>query len=248
MPTWKESFEHAGYALIQATYAPLDDLTTAIASTNESTLRTNGRSIYAARNLLNVPAIADWVQSDAVREIIEPVLGPRAFAVRGILFDKTPTANWKVPWHQDLSIAVNMRADSPGFGPWSIKAGVHHVQPPVTVLENMCTLRLHLDDCGKDNGPLKVVPESHRRRLLDERELARVVTAGPVELCCVPRGGAVVMRPLIAHASSAATRPGHRRVIHIEFANADLSWPLDWHERVSNASLGPRPVFRERLG
>jgi len=141
-----------------------------------------------------------------------------------------------------------MRVESAGFGPWSIKAGVHHVQPPVSVLENMCTVRLHLDDCGEDNGPLKVVPGSHSRGLLDEPELARVVTAAPVELCCVPRGGAVVMRPLIAHASSSATRPGHRRVIHIEFANADLPWPLEWHERVSIARLSPRPVFRERVG
>src|SRR5262245_7189469 len=86
---------------------------------------------------------------------VEPILGPGAFVVRGLFFDKTPRANWKVSWHQDLTIAVRVRIEAPGFGPWSLKAGVVHVQPPAEILERMATVRLHLDDCSESNGPLR---------------------------------------------------------------------------------------------
>src|SRR5206468_7563965 len=130
---------------------------------------------------------------------------------------KTPHANWKVAWHQDLSIAVRERLDVAGFGPWSLKNGVVHVQPPREVLESMLTVRLHLDDCGQDNGPLRVVAGSHALGILPPREVQRLVQARPVTTCVVPRGGALLMRPLLLHASSAALRAGHRRVIHLEF-------------------------------
>ncbi len=150
------------------------------------------------------------------------MVGPRFFPVRGILFDKTPQGNWKVPWHQDLSIAVASRVEVPGFEPWSIKDGVVHVQPPVQVLEAMVTLRLHLDDCGLDNGPLRVLPGTH---LLGKVETPPAV---PEVVCCLPAGGALLMRPLLMHASSAATGPGRRRVIHLEFACESLPGGLEW--------------------
>lgn len=154
------------------------------------------------------------------------MVGQRYFPVRGLLFDKTPESNWKVPWHQDLSIAVAARVEAPGFGPWSVKDGVVHVQPPVEVLETMITLRLHLDDCGPDNGPLRVLPGTHA--------LGKV--AAPPEnvsevVCCLPAGGALLMRPLLLHASSPAVAPGRRRVIHLEFASGALPGGLEWANR-----------------
>ncbi|CAN5553528.1 phytanoyl-CoA dioxygenase family protein [soil metagenome] len=217
-----------GFAIVDDCRAPIDELLAAVRSPDASGVRSHGRSVFAVRNLLAIRAVAEFARSDAVRALVEPVLGPSAVAVRGILFDKTPGANWKVPWHQDLSIAVKQRVEVDGFGPWSLKAGVTHVQPPVAVLDQMCTLRLHLDACGEDNGPLKVVPSSHRFGVLSVERLTAVVTTGPIVSCCVPQGGAVLMQPLLAHASSAATRPGHRRVIHIEFSGAALPPPLSW--------------------
>lgn len=41
---------------------------------------------------------------------------PKGRPVKGIVFDKTPAANWKVPWHQDLTICVERRIDVNGFG------------------------------------------------------------------------------------------------------------------------------------
>ena len=58
----------------------------------------------------------------------QPILSSAAFPVRAILFDKTPSANLKVAWHQDRSIAVKRRIDVPGYGPWSVKEGIEHVR------------------------------------------------------------------------------------------------------------------------
>jgi ectoine hydroxylase-related dioxygenase (phytanoyl-CoA dioxygenase family) len=144
-----------------------------------------------------------------------------------LLFDKPPEANWKVPWHQDLTIAVKEKRDTPGFGPWSIKAGVLHVQPPVAVLETMLAVRIHLDDCDESNGPLRVIPGSHLLGRLSTEQI-REMSAPPAVSCTVEAGGALLMRPLLLHASSASRSPLHRRVIHIEFASCDLPGELEW--------------------
>jgi ectoine hydroxylase-related dioxygenase (phytanoyl-CoA dioxygenase family) len=186
---------------------------------------------YAVRRLRElVPAVEALAGSTEIRALVEASLGPSARVVRSLLFDKNPTANWKVPWHQDLTIAVGERRDLRGFGPWSVKAGVDHVQPPADVLERMLTVRLHLDDCGPDNGPLRVLPGSHRLGVLDAPAIRSLRERVDEVACTVDAGGVVLMRPLLLHASSPAARPGHRRVVHLEFAAADLPDNLEWHE------------------
>ena len=128
-----------------------------------------------------------------------------------------------------MSIAVTERIDAPGFGPWSVKAGIIHVRPPAEVLHGMVTLRIHLDDCDESNGALQVVPSSHRRGFLDAKDLQACRGSSDIRLCCIPAGGAMLMRPLIAHASSPGTSPSRRRVIHLEWAATPLPQPLQWH-------------------
>jgi ectoine hydroxylase-related dioxygenase (phytanoyl-CoA dioxygenase family) len=189
--------------------------------------------VYAMRNLLHaVPEAREWAQSEPVRDLVTPLLGDGAFAVRGILFDKTPGANWKVLWHQDLSIAVRERRDTDGFGPWSEKAGVVHVQPPAALLARMLTVRLHLDECDTENGPVRVLPGSHTSGRLSSAQIAEWRQQTPEITCTVPRGGALVMRPLLLHASSDAKTPRHRRVVHLEFASEELPGALDWKEKI----------------
>ena len=174
----------------------------------------------------------ELIESREFRAIAEGVLGKACFPVRTILFDKTPDANWDVPWHQDATIAVVSRpdnlTDAPGFGPWSVKEGVHHVQPPASVLERMLTLRLHLDDCPEDNGALRIVPGSHAHGFIEEASLKREECESRARTLAVPAGGLVVMRPLALHASRKATRPAHRRVVHVEFAADALPYGLEW--------------------
>jgi ectoine hydroxylase-related dioxygenase (phytanoyl-CoA dioxygenase family) len=185
--------------------------------------------IYALRNLLaRVPEVAELAFSPAMRALVDPILGPHARVVRALLFDKTAGANWKVAWHQDLSIAVSERIDVEGFGPWSMKAAVQHVQPPIAVLERMLTLRLHLDDCFEDNGPLLVLAGSHAAGVLSPAQVADWRARVAPVACAVGAGGVVLMRPLLLHASSAATAPRHRRVVHLEFASGELPGSLKW--------------------
>lgn len=174
-----------------------------------------------------VPAIAEFLGGETVRDWVDALL-PGGFPVRTILFDKTLETNWRVPWHQDLSIAVRDMRPVAGFGPWSVKEGVAHVQPPTPLLERMLTVRLHLDDCGPANGPLRVIPRSHLGGKLSAEGIAEWRRKGEVVDCVAPRGGAVVMRPLLLHSSSVATRPSHRRVLHVEFAAEALPPPLEW--------------------
>jgi ectoine hydroxylase-related dioxygenase (phytanoyl-CoA dioxygenase family) len=186
---------------------------------------------YPERNLLAVPSVQALATSRPVREIMEAVLGPACFAVRGIFFNKTRSSNWKVVWHQDLTIAVRERADVSGFGPWTMKAGIVHVQPPPEVMSGILAIRLHLDESGIANGPLRVIAGSHRSGRLSAEQIGNWNKETSVT-CTVPKGGALVMRPLLLHASSACAIPKPRRVIHLEFAAAELPQGLDWHDRV----------------
>jgi ectoine hydroxylase-related dioxygenase (phytanoyl-CoA dioxygenase family) len=212
--------------------AVIDALLPALAGVEHEGAVSRRGSIHAVRNLLEaVPEVRPLARLDSVRAPVEPVLGSGCFVVRAILFDKTAGANWKVAWHQDLTIAVRERVEAPGFGPWSEKAGIPHVQPPPEVLERMLTVRVHLDDCGPENGPVQVIPGSHAHGRLTADEIARWRAESEPVLCTSARGGALVMRPLILHASSPATRPGHRRVVHLEFAADELPHGLEWHGR-----------------
>ena len=180
------------------------------------------------RNLLDFRPMRRLAESSAVRGEVEAVLGDSARVVRGILFDKTAGANWKVPWHQDVTIAVNRRIEAEGFGPWSWKAGVLHVQPPAHILERMVSIRLHLDPCPEENGALRVIAGSHVNGKLEERLVQELAERSTAVTCAMQRGGALIMRPLLLHASSASTIPGHRRVIHFDYAAVDLPGGMAW--------------------
>ncbi len=231
---WIEGFHRDGFAIIPEAIAPADvaTLIDAICDLPPSdTALSRGDGVYAVRNLLSqVPATRALAESDRIRMLAEAVLGPGAFVVRGLLFDKTPEANWTVPWHQDLTIAVKERVAAQGFRAWTIKGGVPHVQPPVAVLEHMVTVRVQLDDCGTTQGPLRVLPGSHRDGRLDAVATADWLRRVAPFACVVPRGGALVMSPLLLHASSPASEPGHRRVVHLEYAADPLPGGVDWFE------------------
>ena len=233
-PDWLRGLEEDGYAIVPDVIGrpEVERLLDALDAAGGSEGARRRESVYAIRNLLEAVAeVRALAESPLVRALVERVLGPGAFPVRGILFDKTPDANWKVAWHQDLAIAVREKRDTPGFGPWSEKAGVAHVQPPAAVLERMLTVRVHLDDCGPENGPVHVIPGSHRHGRLDAEASGRLRESTTAVPTCTGAGGALLMRPLLLHASSPSTTPAHRRVIHIEFAADDLPGGLEWHDR-----------------
>ena len=227
--------ETDGFAILEGVLSPtvVEHLLTFFEHIGDTAAVRKRGGIFAVRNLLDVsPEVRELAHSEAVRALVAPVLGEWFFPVRGILFDKIPDANWKVPWHQDVTIAVQERVEAEGFGPWSMKADVLHVQPSAGVLEHMVSVRLHFDNCGEENGALRVIPGSHLHGRIPEEDIPAMRNT-PEVVCAVGVGGALLMRPLLLHASSPSRVPEHRRVVHLDFASVQLPNGMRWFSEAS---------------
>jgi ectoine hydroxylase-related dioxygenase (phytanoyl-CoA dioxygenase family) len=209
--------ETEGFQLHAAVFASAE--TTQLASELPGVERAGTRSLLDNEHVLRI----------AADPRLRALVGPEFFAVRALLFDKNAASNWGLRWHQDVSVAVRERREVPGFTAWTIKAGVAHAHAPVAMLERMVTLRLHLDDCGIDSGPLRVVPRSH---LLGRLEGDDVSSHARAEHSCIAsRGDVLAFKPLLLHASASSTSAGHRRVLQLEFARDELPGGLEWRWR-----------------
>jgi hypothetical protein len=170
------------------------------------------------------PALCDIVS--CIDAIVAPLL-PGARAVRALWFDKTAAANWLVPWHQDRTIAVRERRDVPGYGPWSVKQGICHVEPPFALLASMLTVRLHIDDCLADNAPLEVAIGSHRAPVAAADAAAKAEQSERL-VCLAMAGDLWVYHTPILHRSARAAVPGRRRVLQLDYSAQPLAGGLQW--------------------
>ena len=156
-------------------------------------------------------------------------LGGGAFRpVRAILFDKNDTANWVLGWHQDRTISVRARRETAGFGPWTVKQGIPHVEPPFAIIERMITVRIHLDPVDADNAPLLVALGSHSSGRVAVADLAAAVESASILDCLADAGDVWAYSTPIVHASRAA-RPGRgRRVLQADYSADRLPDGLEW--------------------
>ncbi len=177
-----------------------------------------------------IPVIQSLSRSTQIMNLVNPILGANAKLIRSILFNKSPSVNWQVNWHQDLTIAVQQRIDIPGFNTWSIKGCIPHVQPPESILAQMLTVRIHLDPADTGNGALRVAPGSHHQGRIATAEAGDAARACGEYICEVQAGDVLLFRPLILHASHKALSPKTRRIIHLEYTSAQLPNPLQWSE------------------
>jgi ectoine hydroxylase-related dioxygenase (phytanoyl-CoA dioxygenase family) len=176
------------------------------------------RSRAGARHLMQQPNVAAFARDARLLGLVRSVLGSEALPFRATLFDKSPTSNWLVAWHQDTALPLRERHEIPGWGPWSVKAGVLYAHAPASALDRILALRIHLDDSTESNGPLRVVPGTHQSGVLrDDAVSALAQERKPLD-CLVPRGGVIAMYPLLIHASSKARIDAPRRVLHVEYA------------------------------
>ena len=188
--------------------------------------------LFAIRQFLKeVPAILPLVLTERLNTLIQSLFGTGYFVVKSIYFDKPEQSNWFVAYHQDLTISVDRKTEAPGFGPWTIKHNQFAVQPPLKILERNFTIRIHLDDTDKNNGALKVLPGSHAKGIYRPETIDW--SAETEAICEVPKGGIMIMRPLLLHASGRTTNQARRRVIHIEFSNTLLPHGLNWSEAIA---------------
>jgi hypothetical protein len=230
-----EEIRRDGFTCLPAVFSPEEarsaalGLESALRANSDPAIRGDEGSVQAARNILAVwpEAAAIWRRRPLL-EVLAGVLGPGFGLVRVLYFDKPPGQSWALPWHKDLVVAVRDNTlPSTLFRRPTRKAGVPHVEAPVSVLETMLTARIHLDAVTRENGPLKVAPGSHlagKGMALDGASV-RTLFAGA--------GDVLLIRPLVAHCSNRST-PGtaqHRRILHLEFSGCErLPDGFAWHD------------------
>ena len=230
-----QQFEHGGYAVVNDIFDE-QELAAIIQTIEEAdhssaVFRTTS-DLFAIRHFLKaLPAVLPHIFTSRFREFISAMFGEDYFIVKSIYFDKPEQSNWFVAWHQDLTISVAEKAEVPGFAPWTVKQNQFAVQPPPEILEQNFTIRIHLDDTDKDNGALRVVPGSHAKGVCRPQSIDWTKQAEAV--CEVRRGGVMIMRPLLLHASNRTTNHARRRVVHIEFSKTTLPEPLQWSEMLT---------------
>jgi hypothetical protein len=176
------------------------------------------RSRAGVRHALRYPVVAKTAHDRRLVAIAQQLLGAGAFPFRATLFEKSPSSNWLVVWHQDTALPLCRRCGLPGWGPWSVKEGVIYAHAPAAALQQVLALRVHLDDSVEGNGPLRVLPRTHMLGVLSDSAIECLVSQVDAVSCLVPMGGVVAMRPLIVHASSKSSIEMPRRVLHIEYA------------------------------
>ncbi len=180
------------------------------------------------RLLFDPPEMALVAASGKIGAVAARLLGHAARPVRAVLFDKTQDANWTVAWHQDRTIVVRERRDIPDFGPWSIKDGLVHVAPPMTVLNQMVTLRVHLDPCDDDNAPLIVALGSHRLGRVPAEQVEAEAEKHTVFSCHAEAGDVWSYATPILHASARSVSDRRRRVLQLDYSAATLPGNLEW--------------------
>ena len=173
-----------------------------------------------ARHLMCVSEVARVASDTRLLEVARRELGTEPFPFRATLFEKSGKANWLVVWHQDTALPLRERFDAPGWGPWSEKAGVPYAHAPASALSRVVALRIHLDASTTDNGPLRIVPRSHVLGILTDEEICSVAKEYGFVECLVPKGGILMMSPLIIHSSSKVRTNVPRRVLHIEYSDS----------------------------
>lgn len=194
----------------------------------ESTTFRKSQDLFAIRQFhKEIPETLNSIFNQNLKNIIENTFGKGYFITKSIYFDKPEKSNWFVAYHQDLTISVNKKIEIENFENWTVKQNQFAVQPPVAILEQNFTIRIHMDTTTKDNGALKVINNSHSKGILRVENLDMENET----ICEIEKGGIMIMRPLLFHASNKTTNNERRRVIHIEFSNQQLPNGLNWSEK-----------------
>lgn len=228
----KSTIENNGFAVVNEVFSETEitDLLQIIAGidTSRPTFRKTN-DLFAIRQFLKeVPETLTIIFNERLTSLIHSVFGEDYFVVKSIYFDKPEDSNWFVAYHQDLTISVDKKAEIDGFGPWTAKHQQFAVQPPLSILEDNFTIRIHLDDTDEGNGALKVIPQSHLKGIYRPETIDWSIETETI--CPVQKGGIMLMKPLLLHASNRTNNQRKRRVIHIEFSKTPLPADLHWSE------------------
>lgn len=234
---YSKEINSEGFAIIEAIYSDseVEKIISEIekvtqATTDNATFRKSD-DLFAIRQFhQEIPETLSYIFNQNLIEFIKTNFGENYFITKSIYFDKPEKSNWFVSYHQDLTISVNKKIEIDHFENWTIKQNQFAVQPPKEILENNFTIRIHLDKTTKDNGALKVLNASHKKGIFRVENIQ--IEKETETICEIEKGGIMIMKPLLFHASNKTTNNQRRRVIHIEFSNQILPNKLEWSEKV----------------
>jgi ectoine hydroxylase-related dioxygenase (phytanoyl-CoA dioxygenase family) len=185
------------------------------------------RSRAGVRHALGLDPVVKIARCPQLINLASEVLGVNTVPFRATLFEKTQMANWLVLWHQDTALPLQERRELRGWGPWSVKEGINYAHAPASALSQVLALRIHFDDSTSENGPLRVLPGTHKLAVLSDDQIHDLSRRIPPVDCVITKGGVVAMRPLVVHASSKSQVELPRRVLHIEYAASEsIAAPL----------------------
>lgn len=223
-----ENFNHKGFQIIENIYSKSE-----IDSIVDLIKVKNIENKFGVRNfLIDHPEFIKTLFNDNLIQVLKIISPDNVKAIKSIYFDKPPSANWNVNWHQDLTINLKAIKEIPQYKNWRKKDNRITVQPDIKLLKNIFTVRIHLDDCKKENGALRVIEGSHLNGIIEIKDWIKS-KKGIKKICEVNKGGILLMKPLILHSSKRTENYSNRRVIHIEFTNKELPEGLEWSERIN---------------
>ncbi len=231
-PGSKEKIDSKGFAIVENIFSneEVELLIQIISNTDSSNLSfRKSKDLFAIRQFFKeVPEAAGIIFNEKLKILIAETFGDNFFIVKSIYFDKPEESNWFVSWHQDLTISVNKKIELEGFAFWTKKQNQFAVQPPMNILQDNFTIRIHLDETDENNGALKIIPKSHLKNIYRPENIDWSIETE--EICRVKKGGLMFMKPLLLHSSGKTTNNNKRRVLHIECSRSILPNGLEWSE------------------
>lgn len=233
----KNEINTEGFTIVESIYtdsevdALIAIIENAIETKNQKTTFRKSDDLFAIRQFhKEIPEIVTKLFNKNLLQFITSNFSEDYFITKSIYFDKPEKSNWWVAYHQDLTISVDKKIKLEQFENWTHKQNQFAVQPPLHILEDNFTIRIHLDTTTEENGALKVINQSHSNGIVRTEDFD--FKNKKETICEVRKGGIMVMRPLLFHASDKTSNNQRRRVIHIEFSKQKLPKDLGWSERL----------------
>jgi hypothetical protein len=221
---YKEELNKNGFSIIENCFNKVE-LSKIIDFIKESNFNFSERQLFNKFPEL----LCVILKSESFNKLYNTICNKDFFLSKAIYFNKQSKSNWFVSYHQDLSISVKNKKEVEDYNSWTNKKGQLGVIPPLSILENLVTFRIHLDDADETNGCLKVISKSHKKGIIRIDNSFEINNQGKEVVCNIKKGGVMLMKPLLLHASQKSISENDRRVIHLEFSNQEI--PMEWLEK-----------------
>lgn len=142
--------------------------------------------------------------------------------VRAVVFEKSHSQNWALPWHQDRVIIMSDRTDDAAYSNWSKKDGVWHCEPPISKLQNMAFAYIALDSVAAGAGGLELAEGTHRHGRVAAFDIDDCIANATIATPSLKAGDALLIHALTLHRSVSLNNSLRRRALRLDFAVVEI--------------------------